>query len=308
MTLELRHLELVRTIVEEGGLTRAGKRLGLSQSALSHQLRGVEEQLGVSLFHRIGRRLVLAPAGERILRAASLVIPEIERTESDLRENSSKMLGTIRLSAECYSCYQWLPAITRRFSRKHPSIDLRIITEATRKPIQALLQNEIDLAVVSGPLGDRRLKLTLLSEEDLVAVTAVTHPLADRKFLRPQDFVGQTLFSYAELSTTCLYLKILQPAGVRPKEASAIPLTEAILELVKAGQGITVLPRWAVETYLGNGEYRALSITSHGLSRRWYAAVRRMKKSPDYLAAFLEALRIEAVAAVHHPVETASYR
>ena len=88
MTLELRHLELVRTVVEEGGLTRAGKRLGLSQSALSHQLSGVEEQLGVSLFHRIGRRLVLAPAGERILRAASLVIPEIERTESDLRENS----------------------------------------------------------------------------------------------------------------------------------------------------------------------------------------------------------------------------
>jgi LysR family transcriptional regulator for metE and metH len=97
-----------------------------------------------------------------------------------------------------------------------------------------LLQNEIDLAVVSGPLGDRRLKLTLLSEEVLVAVTAATHPLADRKFLRPQDFAGQTLFSYAELSTTCLYLKILQPAGVRPKETSAIPLTEAILELVKA--------------------------------------------------------------------------
>jgi LysR family transcriptional regulator, regulator for metE and metH len=308
MTLELRHLELVRTVVEEGGLTRAGKRLGLSQSALSHQLRGVEEQLGVSLFHRIGRRLVLAPAGERILRAASLVIPEIERTESDLRENSRKMLGTIRLSAECYNCYQWLPAITRRFGRKHPSIDLRINTEATRKPIQALLQNEIDLAVVSGPLGDRRLKLTLLSEEVQVAVTPATHPLADRKFLRPQDFAGQTLFSYAELSTTCLYLNILQPAGVRPKEARAIPLTEAMLELVKAGQGITVLPQWVVEAYLGNGELRALSITSHGLSRRWYAAVRRMKKLPDYFAAFLEALRVESAASVHRPVETASYR
>jgi LysR family transcriptional regulator for metE and metH len=306
MTLEVRHLELVRTIVEEGGVTRAGKRLGLSQSALSHQLKGVEEQLGVSLFHRIGRRLILAPAGERILGAASLVIPEIERTELDLRANSREMLGTIRLSAECYTCYQWLPAITRRFGRKYPSIDLRIITEATQKPIQALLQNEIDLAVVSGPVGDRRLKWTFLSEEVLVAVTAATHPLADRKFLRPQDFASETLFSYTELSTTCLYMKILRLAGVRPRQASVIPLTEAILELVKAGHGIAVLPRWAVEAYLGNGEFRALSITSHGLSRKWYAAVRRMKKSPDYLGAFLEALESNPPPA-HRSVD-ASYR
>jgi LysR family transcriptional regulator for metE and metH len=105
-----------------------------------------------------------------------------------------------------------------------------------------------------------------------------------------------------------LYLRILRPVGVRPKEASAILLTEAILELVKAGLGITVVPRWPVEAYLGNGEYRPLSITSHGLSRRWYAAIRRMKKSPDYLAAFLEALRIESAVSIHRPVEPAGYR
>src|ERR1700733_13761269 len=97
MTLELRHLDLVRAAVEEGGLTRAGQRLGLSQSALSHQLRAVEEQFGVTLFHRIGRRLVLAPAGERLLQTARLVIPEMERTEMELQQNSNQLQGTIRL-------------------------------------------------------------------------------------------------------------------------------------------------------------------------------------------------------------------
>src|ERR1700675_181318 len=144
MSLELRHLDLVRTVVEEGGLTRAGKRLGLSQSALSHQLRAVEEQFGVSLFHRVGRRLALAPAGERILRTAGLVLPEMERTEMELRQNSSRMVGALRLSAECYTCYQWLPAIACRFMRKYPDVDLRIVTEATGAPVQALLNNELD--------------------------------------------------------------------------------------------------------------------------------------------------------------------
>src|ERR1700676_3817053 len=168
MSLELRHLDLVRTVVEEGGLTRAGKRLGLSQSALSHQLRDVEEQFGVSLFHRIGRRLALAPAGERILRTAGLVIPEMERAERDLRQNSSQMSGKIRLAAECFTCYQWIPGIACRFLRKYPAVDLRIDTGIAQKPIEALLENKLDLAVVSQPARDRRLKTTDLLDEELV--------------------------------------------------------------------------------------------------------------------------------------------
>lgn len=295
MNLELRHLDLVRTVVEEGGLTRAGRRLGLSQSALSHQLRDVEEQFGVSLFHRIGRRLALAPAGERILRTASLVIPEIERTEMDLRQNSNELLGTIRLSAECYTCYRWLPGIARRFGRKHPGVRLRLVTEATQKPVQALLKSDLDVAVVSGPARDRRIKMIDLFDDELVAVTAAAHPLADKEYLRPKDFSSETLFSYTSLSATPLYLKILRPAGIRPREVSEVPLTEAILEILKAGFGIAVLARWAIQPYLGNGEYRAIPITRRGLRRKWYAAVRNVKSPPSYLTAFLEALHNESM-------------
>lgn len=299
MNLERRHLDLVRTVVEEGGLTRAGKRLGLSQSALSHQLRDVEEQFGVSLFHRIGRRLALAPAGERILRTARLVIPIIEGTEKDLRQKSSEMLGTIRLSAECYTCYQWLPGIVRDFGRRHPSVEVRLVTEATPGSIQALLKNELDLAVVSRPTRDRRLKMIKILDDELVAVTAVVHPLADREFLRPRDFNNETLISYGSLSTNPLFSKIVQSAGVRPKAVLEIPLTEAILELVKAGFGIAVLARWAVQPCLGNDECRALPITSRGLGRRWYAAIRNTRSHPSCLTTFLQTLRTESAAAVY---------
>ena len=298
MNLELRHLDLVQSVVEEGGLTRAGKRLGLSQSALSHQLRVVEEQLGVSLLHRVGRRLVLAPAGERILRTAGLVLPEMERTEMELRQNSSQMVGALRLSAECYTCYQWLPAIACRFLRKYPAVDLRIVNEATEAPIQALLKNELDVAIVSQPARDRRLKFTELLDDELLGVTAAGHSLADRKYLRPKDFTRETLFAYPALSTSPVFLRMLRTAGIRPKMVSEIPLTEAILELVKTGFGIAVLARWAVQSYLGNGEYRAFPITARGLRRKWFAVIQSNKSVPGYLSAFLQVLRNESTAAV----------
>jgi LysR family transcriptional regulator, regulator for metE and metH len=291
MNLELRHLDLVRTVVEEGGLTCAGKRLGLSQSALSHQLHAIEEQFAVSLFHRVGRRLVLAPAGERILRTAKLVIPEIERTEIDLCQDPSQLLGKIRLTADCYTCYQWLPGIARQFGRRFPGVDLRILTGATPKPVRALLKKEVDIAVVTRLTRDRRLKVTHLWDDELVVVTAAAHPLAERKYFRPQDFSKETLCSCTPFFASTLYLRVLRPARIRPKEVSEIPLTEAILEVVKAGFGIAVLARWVIRPYLANGEYRAIRITDRGLRRRWYAAVQSSKNPPHYLTAFLDALK-----------------
>jgi LysR family transcriptional regulator for metE and metH len=297
MTLELRHLDLVRTVVEEGGLTRAGKRLGLSQSALSHQLRALEEKFGVSLFHRIGRRLALAPAGERILRTAGLVLPEMDRTEMDLREKPGRLLGTIRLSAECCTCYQWLPAIARRFIRKFPAVDLQIVTGATENPVEALLRNELDVAVVSRLARDRRLKFTELFDDELVAVTAAGHPMAAKAYLQPKDFRGETLYVSPSHSTSSVYLRMLRTAGIRPKEVSEIPVTEAILALVKAGFGMTILAQWAVQPYLDNREYRPFPITARGLRRKWYAVIRSSKSPPDYLSALLQALRTESVTA-----------
>jgi LysR family transcriptional regulator, regulator for metE and metH len=298
MSLELRHLDLVRAAVEEGSLTRAGKRLGLSQSALSHQLRAVEEQFGVTLFHRVGRRLALAPAGERLLRTARLVIPEIERTELELRQNSDQVPGTIRFAAACSSCYRWLPGILRRFVRKNPGVDLRIDTGNMESPVEALLRNDLDIAIILQPARDRRLKIVELFEEELVAVTAAGHPLAGKPFLRPQDFGGQTLYSYPSFFTSSIYQRMLRTAGGRPKAVSEIPLTEAILQLVKNGFGSAVLPQWIIQSHLPDGDYLSFPITARGLRRKWYAVIPRSKNSPACLTSLLQALRNESLTAI----------
>ena len=294
MKLELRHLNLVRTVVEEGGLTRAGQLLGLSQSALSHQLRDIEELLGVSLFHRVGRRLSLAPAGERILRTARVVLPEIERAELDLNRDSKEMLGTIRIGVECDSCYSWLAGSLRRFGRRYPNIVLQLSTTSAQRPIQALLKNDIDLAVVAQPLRELRIRLCELFEEEFVAVVAPAHSLAEREYLLPKDFASETLFYPGTFSEGLLYQKVLRPAGIRPKEVNEITLMEPTLQLVKYGFGITVLARWAIHSRPANDEFRTVPITSRGLRRTWHAATRSSRNLPEYLTTLLEALQSES--------------
>ena len=294
MKLELRHLNLVRTVVEEGGLTRAGQLLGLSQSALSHQLRDIEELLGVSLFHRVGRRLSLAPAGERILRTARVVLPEIERAELDLNRDSKEMLGTIRIGVECDSCYSWLAGSLRRFGRRYPNIVLQLSTTSAQRPIQALLKNDIDLAVVAQPLRELRIRLCELFEEEFVAVVAPAHSLAEKEYLLPKDFASETLFCPGTFSEGLLYQKVLRPAGIRPKEVNEITLMEPTLQLVKYGFGITVLARWAIHSRPANDEFRTVPITSRGLRRTWHAATRSSRNLPEYLTTLLEALQSES--------------
>jgi LysR family transcriptional regulator for metE and metH len=294
MKLELRHLNLVRTVVEEGGLTRAGQLLGLSQSALSHQLRDIEELLGVSLFHRVGRRLSLAPAGERILRTARVVLPEIERAELDLNRDSKEMLGTIRIGVECDSCYSWLAGSLRRFGRRYPNIILQLSTTSAQRPIQALLKNDIDLAVVAQPLRELRIRLCELFEEEFVAVVAPAHSLAEKEYLLPKDFASETLFCPGTFSEGLLYQKVLRPAGIRPKEVNEITLMEPTLQLVKYGFGITVLARWEIHSRPANDEFRTVPITSRGLRRTWHAATRPGRNPPEYLTTLLEVLQSES--------------
>ena len=155
--LEVRHLRLVREVSAAGSLTRAGAALHLTQSALSHQLRDIESRLGAPLFLRVGRRMVLTPAGERVLRSANEILATIERTEDAVRHLSGAKRGLLRLTTECYTCYHWLPALLKRYRAAHPEIDIRIDAAATADPIAHLLEGRLDLAIVSDPVRDRRI-------------------------------------------------------------------------------------------------------------------------------------------------------
>ena len=291
MKLEIRHLKLIKAVAQEGSVTKAGRRLHLTQSALSHQLRDAEEKLGTPLFTRLNKRMILTPAGERLLSSADTVLGEIKRAEEDIRQIALSREGILRLSTQCYTCYHWLPSLLKLFQQKYPRTEVQIMVEATRRPIEALLDGKLDLAIVSSPVRNSKLAYKPLFQDELVAIIKPDHPLASRPFLRPQDFLDEHLIVYSmPREENMIFQKFLMPAGISPRRVSQVQLTEAIIEMVKAGLGISVMARWAVAPQLADGTLCAVRLTSKGVHRQWSAAMLKNRSAPAFLQGFVELL------------------
>jgi LysR family transcriptional regulator, regulator for metE and metH len=299
--LEVRHLRLVSAIAQEGGVTRAARKLNLTQSALSHQLAGLEDRLGTRLFLRLGRRMALTPAGQRLVDSAGRLLEDIERTEQEVTRLGSGRAGVLRMATECYTCYHWVPPLLRAFSRKWPAVELKIVAEATRRPLEALAEGRLDLAVVSSPLRDRRFVGRPLFADELVAVMPPGHPLAARPWLRAADFAGEKLILYTSPEESTAFQKLLAPAGVSPRQVSEIQLTEAIVEMVKAGLGISILARWSVAPQVAAGTLRTVRLTHRGLLRNWTAATLGAAAPAPWLDDFVRLLARAAPPAAARP-------
>jgi LysR family transcriptional regulator for metE and metH len=291
MGIELRHLRLVVAVAERGSLTRAGADLHLTQSALSHQLRGLESDLGARLFQRIGRRMQPTAAGERLLATAKQTLKALAEAENETRLIAAGRDGVIRFTMQCYTCYQWLPPLLARFQLECPRVEVQIVADTIAKPLVALRAGRLDLAVSHEPVLDRRLESVPLFEDELLAVLPKGHRLARRAFVTAQDFLDEQLFVYfLPASGTVVFRDFLTPAGVTPRQVTQVQLTEAALDLVRAGAGVSVLPRWLVLPHLVAGDLVAVKLTEHGVWRRWRAVFRRSRETPPYLLAFARLL------------------
>ena len=290
MDLEIRHLVLVRAVAAAGTLTRAGLALHLTQSALSHQLQDIEARLGTALFLRVGKRMVLTPAGEHILASAEGVLTTMERTEEAVRHLAGARSGVLRLTTECYTCYHWLPPLLKRYRGTHPGVDVRIDATATNDPLTYLLDGRLDVAIVSGQVHDRRIIVQPLFNDELVAIMEPRHPLAGKPYLRLEDFADQTLLIYPPKEESTFYQRMLLPAGVAPASLQQIMLTEAIIELAKAGLGIAVLAAWAVAPHVKAGTLRALSVTRQGFRRTWSVATLKDTAQLPHVREFIHLL------------------
>ena len=291
MDLEFRDLQTVAAIAASGSVTRAAGDLHRTQSAVSHQLRAIEDRLGTPLFLRVGKRMIVTAAGERVLATARRVLEDMRATEEDLRRLAGRQAGVLRVCAQCNTGYHWLPPLVLAFRRRFPAIDVSLAVECTLRPLDALLEGRLDVAIVTQSVRHDRIRVRPLFEDEHAAIVAPDHPFAKRPFVRPEDFSTERLLLYSSSPDDSFTIqRILRPAGITPQRVSFVMLTEAILEMVKAGLGISVMQTWAIEPALRAGDVRAIPITAGGIHRRWSAATLEAAGRIAHVEAFIDLL------------------
>ncbi len=181
-----------------------------------------------------------------------------------------------------------------------PALSLRAlppsITQSCRK--DTLREGKLDVALVYNRIADKRLSYRSLFSDEIVVIVRPDHPLAGRAFLRPQDFGDQHLIIFSiPKETSLIFRQVLIPAGVEPREVSYVQLTEAMVEMVKAGLGVSVLPRWTVAPLLKAKVLTAISITKSGLHRDWFAATLKDLSARSPVHEFVELL-------ARHPISS----
>jgi LysR family transcriptional regulator for metE and metH len=270
--LESRHLRLIAEVARTESVTRAADRLNVTQSAVSHQLREIEGQLGTPIFVRSGRRMLLTAAGRLIVDAADAVLPAIGRVEAKIEQLRRNAGGELRVCTHCYTGYSWLPAIVKGLRRRYPAFALQIVPKYTLDPISALLDARLDLAIMNDESDDRRLRHEELFDDEHVAVVPDSHPWAARPFVTLEEIAREPLYLFSRaIENSYIVRRVLRPAGLTPSNAVHLQLSEGILEMVKAEMGATVLPKWSIASAVAAGGIKAIRITKAGVFRKWYA-------------------------------------
>lgn len=292
--MEIRHLRLIKTIADEKGITKSLDKLFLTQSAVSHQLRDIEERLGAKIFYRTKNQWILTEEGKILYQTADKVLTEIDEATRKINSMREGHAGVIRLSTECLTTYHWLPAFMVRMKILYPKLEVKIIMEATHKPLQKLLDNELDLGITTDPWDNKSIKYVNMFKDEVMAVLPVGHPLAGKKYLTENDFENLTLIIHSyPLETVTVHQHFLRLKKIQPREIIAMPLTEGALEMVKAGMGIMTLPKWALKAFASSPDLKMVRIGQKGLVRTNYVAIRHEDAGKKYLQDFIQNLKEE---------------
>ena len=289
--LELRHLKTLQALKEAGNLLRAATLLNLTQSALSHQIKQLEDLHGTALFERKSVPVRFTPAGERLLKLATEVLPRVADAERDLVRLQQGEAGQLRIAVECHTCFDWLMPSMDMFRKRWPEVDMDIVSGFQADPIGLLYAHRADIAIVAEVDGDEPVDYHALFGFEIVALLAHDHPLAHNSCLEAADFGSDTLITYPVPDDMLdVVRQVLKPAGINPQRRTT-ELTVAMLQLVASRRGIATLPLWAAQNYLNRDYVLAKRITPAGLTGKLYAACLPALSCKSYLSDFVAATR-----------------
>lgn len=282
------HLEIVRAVEQHGSLTAAAEKLHFTQSALSHTVRKLEEQLGLDIWYREGRRLRPTQAGEYLLTVANRLLPQIAHAEEHLKQFAKGERGSLRIGMECHPCYQWLLKVVSPYLAAWPEVDVDVKQKFQFGGIGALFGYEIDMLVTPDPLYKPGLTFEPVFDYEQVLVVGPRHPLRDAAYVQPRQISDETLITYpVAIERLDIYNLFLTPAGIAPKRHKIIETTDIMLQMVASGRGVAALPRWLVEEQAAKFNVTPVKLGPKGVAKQIFLGFREADAEIDYLRAFV---------------------
>jgi len=286
--LEIQDLKLIYCIEKTGNLTKAAKEMYLTQPALSHKLKKIEELFEVQFFKRVNNKMIMTDAGKILLKAAEDILPKLEFYEKQLSQLIKGEYGELTISTECYTAYHWLPPVLSTFNKKYPNISINISTEATKNPLKHLLEGKIDIGLLINPSTNNNLNYFKLLKDEMLLVVHKNHHLIAKKYIEANDLTSEKFIMYDEPFEDNFFAKnILIPKNVIPEKVIKLQLTEAIIEMVKAGLRVTVMSKWLANPFIDNKDLYGIKIEKKGLYRNWIGAIVKINMMPNHVLDFI---------------------
>ena len=289
--IEIKHLRTLAVLRDTGSLTATATTLCLTQSALSHQIKDLEQRIGAPLFLRKTRPVRFTAEGDILLKLADDLMPRIARAEHELANLKEDAKGRLHMAIECHSCFQWLMPALKEYQINWPAVSLDFSSGFSFEPIPALAAAELDLVITSDINPRAEVHYEPLFDFEMRLVVSPQSPLAELSTIKPADLASQTMLTYPVQKNRLDVVKhFLQPAGIEPKVWKQADNTLMLVQMVSAGLGVAALPNWAIHDFARQGLIASKPL-GQGLWRRLYAAIRASEKERHYLQAFFATAR-----------------
>ena len=293
--MDLRQLEIIRAIADTGSFTAAGEKLHVSQSAISRQILLLEEELGEPVFHRIGRRIRITPAGESLLQLSHRVFQDLQETVSTISEKRDSLSGTIRLVGGMTVCLYVFPTLLAEVRRVHPHLDLKVTVGSAERSIAMLRSGAGDLGMITLPVEATDLVSVPVLQEELLLITYPAHPLAKKKSITPADLDGQDFVLFETGSITRrLVEQFFAREGVGAEVIMETENVEIIKAMVRNGLGISIIPAQAAASDVKAGQLFRSRLAGHSLVRQtgWlYPKMSRLPRTVSEVIRIFETIR-----------------
>lgn len=286
--LERIHFTIIQEVDRLGSLTAAAKKLCLTQSALSHSMIKLEQQLGTSIWLREGRNLRLTQAGQYLLAVSNKLLPQLELAEQRLKQFAQGERGTLRIGMECHPCYQWLLKVVSPYLADWPDVEVDVKQKFQFGGIGALFGYEIDMLVTPDPLYKPGLTFHPVFDYEQVLVVGKTHKLTQQVHIDPVALTEETLITYpVDIDRLDIYTHFMLPAGISPKRHKPIETTDIMLQMVASGRGVAALPRWLVNESESRFDVVPVRLGKEGIYKKIYLGIRDADADIDYVKSFI---------------------